>query len=215
MTRKRAAGDLIGGDVYQQLRHRILSLEVKPGARLVEDEICDLLQAGRTPVREALLRLQGEGLVGRERGWIVQATDPTAFRTIFESRMAIEGYATRLAAERAPAAALDDLEGLIVEMDKADILPRSEVNRLNQDFHKRIVALSQNPFFVEMHERTQFQYWNLRYPVIFMKDQLTQSADHHREILRALRARDPEAAEKVTREHIAMTMNIVAEALED
>lgn len=215
MMRKRSAGDPIGGDVYQQLRHRILSLEVKPGARLVEDEICDLLQAGRTPVREALLRLQGEGLVGRERGWIVQATDPTAFRTIFESRMAIEGYATRLAAERAPAAALDDLEGLIVEMDKADVLPRSEVNRLNQDFHKRIVALSQNPFFVEMHERTQFQYWNLRYPVIFMKDQLTRSADHHREILRALRARDPEAAEKVTREHIAMTMNIVAEALED
>lgn len=215
MSRKRSAADLIGGDIYQQLRHRILSLEVKPGARLVEDEICDLLQAGRTPVREALLRLQGEGLVTRERGWIVQATDPTAFRTIFESRMAIEGYATRLAAERAPAAALDDLEGVIAEMDKADVMPRSEVNRLNQDFHKRIVALSQNPFFVEMHERTQFQYWNLRYPVIFMKDQLNRSADHHREILKALRARDPDAAEKVTREHIAMTMNIVAEALAD
>jgi DNA-binding GntR family transcriptional regulator len=205
----------IAGDVFTRLRAKILTLEVKPGARLVEDEICSLLQAGRTPVREALLRLEGEGLVARDRGWVVHATDPKLFRSIFETRMAIEGYATRLAAERATPADIADLEKLVAEIDKADELPRSEINRLNQDFHKRIVALSGNPMFVELHERTQFRHWNLRLPVIFMKEQLARSTEQHKAIVQAIRERNPEMAERVTREHIESTMAIVAESLDD
>jgi DNA-binding GntR family transcriptional regulator len=215
MIRKRTGTSLIANDIHQRLRDKILSLEIKPGARLVEDEICELLEAGRTPVREALLRLQGEGLVSRDRGWIVSPNDPSAFRTIFESRMAIEGYATRLAAQRATPADIDRLAALIDEMDRGDALPRAEINRLNRSFHQQIVALSDNPFFVETHERTQFNYWNLRLPVIFMKDQLLHSADEHKRILAALRARDGDAAERATREHIATTMAIVADALKE
>ncbi|MDM0029538.1 GntR family transcriptional regulator [Variovorax saccharolyticus] len=213
--RKRTGTDLIAGDVHQQLRSKILTLEIKPGARLVEDDISSMLEAGRTPVREALLRLQGEGLVSRDRGWVVESTDPSSFRTIFESRIAIEGYATRLAAERATLADLDGLQLLVDEMDRGEALPRSEINRLNQSFHRTIVALSNNPFFVELHERTQFQYWNLRLPVIFMKDQLGRSAEQHKAILGAMKDRNGALAEQVTREHIETTMGIVADALRD
>ncbi len=120
MMRKRTGTELIAGDVFQKLRSKILTLEMKPGARLVEDEICTLLQAGRTPVREALLRLEGEGLVGRDRGWVMQASDPAHFRSIFETRMAIEGYATRLAAERASPEALAELEQILATLDQAE-----------------------------------------------------------------------------------------------
>lgn len=215
MIRKRTGGALVANDIHQRLRDRILSLEIKPGARLVEDEICELLDAGRTPVREALLRLQGEGLVSRERGWIASPNDPGAFRSIFESRMAIEGYATRLAAQRATTADIDHLGTLIDAMERGEDMPRAEVNRLNRSFHQQIVALSGNPYFVEAHERTQFNYWNLRLPVIFMKDQLLQSAHEHKRILAAMRARDGDAAERATREHIATTMAIVADALRE
>lgn len=61
MTPARPAPASIAADTYRQLRDKILSHEVKPGDRLIEDEICTQLSAGRTPVREALLRLQGEG----------------------------------------------------------------------------------------------------------------------------------------------------------
>jgi len=213
--RKRTGTDLIAGDVHQKLRSKILTLEIKPGARLVEDEISAMLEAGRTPVREALLRLQGEGLVSRDRGWVVESTDPSSFRAIFESRIAIEGYATRLAAERATLGDLDGLQKLVDDMDHGESLPRSEINRLNQSFHRTIVALSDNPFFVELHERTQFQYWNLRLPVIFMKDQLGRSAEQHKAILGAMKDRDGALAERVTREHIQTTMDIVADALRD
>jgi len=215
MTTKRSGTDLIATDVHHKLRTKILTLEFKPGARLVEDEISAMLEAGRTPVREALLRLQGEGLVSRERGWVVEASDPSSFHTIFESRIAIEGYATRLAAERASTAALDELQQLVDEMDRGEELPRGEINRLNQSFHRNIVALSGNAFFVELHERTQFRYWNLRLPVIFMKDQLGRSAEQHKAILAAMKNRDGDLAERVTREHIQTTMNIVADALRD
>jgi DNA-binding GntR family transcriptional regulator len=206
---------LIAADVHRRLRNKILTLEFKPGMRLVEEEISAFFDAGRTPVREALLRLQGEGLVSRDRGWIVQAADLANFRMIFEARMAIEGYATRLAAQNIGPEALVRLRELIERMEGTEILPRSEINRLNRAFHQAIVAASGNRLFIELHERTQYNYWNLRLPVVFMRDQLKVSAEQHRALLHALEARDGDAAERVTREHIRTTMEIVEQALAD
>jgi DNA-binding GntR family transcriptional regulator len=215
MPPKRTGTDLIADEVFDKLRSRIITLEIKPGDRLVEDEICALLQAGRTPVREALLRLEGEGLVHRQRGWVVHSSDPAHFREIFETRIALEGYATRLAAERATAEDLAELEGYVTDMDSGERIARSEMNRLNQLFHRRIVELSGNEFFVAMHERTQFRHWNLRLPVTFMQDQLARTAAQHHEILAALKARDGDRAERAAREHIEATLRIVADSLHD
>ena len=210
---KRAGSELIASDVYDRLRTRILTLEFKPGTRLVEDELTSTFGAGRTPVREALLRLQGEGLVSRERGWVVEATDPANFRSIFEARIAIEGYAARLAAERVSDDSLGELERLMREMEVER--PRAEINRLNRAFHVEIVKASGNSIFIEMHQRTQFQYWNLRLPVVFLKEQLAASTEQHRALFEALAARDGGRAEDVARSHIEATMRIVAEALAD
>jgi DNA-binding GntR family transcriptional regulator len=212
--RKRTGTDLIASDVYARLRTKILTLEFKPGLRLVEDELTGTFDAGRTPVREALLRLQGEGLVSRDRGWIVEATDPANFRSIFEARIAIEGYAARLAAERVTPDVLQHLDAVLGDLEVPG-KPRSEINRLNRLFHVQIVRSSANPLFIEMHERTQYQYWNLRLPVVFLKEQLDDTTAQHRAILEALKARDGAQAERRAREHIEATMRIVAQALED
>jgi DNA-binding GntR family transcriptional regulator len=211
---KRTGTDLIASDVHDRLRNKILTLEFRPGTRLVEDDLTATFNAGRTPVREALLRLQGEGLVSRQRGWIVEATDPANFRSIFEARIAIESYAARLAAERLDAAGLDRLEQVMTAMEALD-KPRSEINRINRAFHVEIVKASGNTLFVEMHERTQFQYWNLRLPVVFLKEQLAASVEQHRALFQALKSHDGAAAEAATRRHIESTMHIVAEALAD
>lgn len=210
---KRAGTELIASDVHDRLRDKIVTLEFRPGMRLVEDELTGLFKAGRTPVREALLRLQGEGLVGRRRGWVVEAPDIANFRSIFEARIAIEGYAARVAATRVGNDALGRIEAVMIQMEDAD-KPRSEINRLNRQFHVEIVAAADNSLFVEMHQRTQFQYWNLRLPVVFLKEQLAKSTDQHRGLFRALKARDGERAERAAREHIETTMAIVAEALD-
>lgn len=206
--------DFIASDVHDRLRTKILTLEFRPGTRLVEDDLTATFNAGRTPVREALLRLQGEGLVSRQRGWIVEATDPASFRSIFEARIAIEGYAARLAAERIGTDALARLAELMAGMEVLE-RPRSEINRLNRAFHVEIVKASGNALFVEMHERTQFQYWNLRLPVVFVREQLAVSTEQHRALYDALGKHDGERAERAARVHIEATMRIVGEALAD
>jgi len=66
-----------------------------------------------------------------------------------------------------------------------------------------------------MHERTQFQYWNLRLPVVFLQEQLAHSTEQHRGIFEALKAKKADRAKRAAREHIEAAMRIVAEALED
>ncbi|CAO3356372.1 GntR family transcriptional regulator [Azospirillum melinis] len=213
-VRKRAGTELLAADVHARLRSRILTFEIKPGTRLVEDEISASLEVGRTPVREALLRLQGEGLVSREKGWVVESTDAASIDRVFESRVAIEGYATRLAALCTAPTDLSELMALVEEMDGFEAMSRAALNQLNRRFHQRIVALSGNPFFVEMHERTQFHYWNMRLPVLFTREQAMVTNEQHRLILSALSCGDASAAERHAREHVATTHRIVRDALD-
>ncbi|MBK4723316.1 GntR family transcriptional regulator [Azospirillum sp. YIM DDC1] len=212
--RKRVGTDLLAADVHARLRAKILTFEIKPGTRLVEDEISSSLDVGRTPVREALLRLQGEGLVSREKGWVVECTDAASIDHVFESRVAIEGYATHVAALRATPADIRDLRALAEEMDGFEAMGRAQLNLLNRRFHERIVGLSGNPFFVEMHERTQFHYWNMRLPVLFTREQAVVANEQHKRIVDALEARDPDTAERHAREHVETTHRIVRDALD-
>ncbi len=210
---KRTGTDLIAADVHERLRRRIVSLELKPGSRLVEDDISAAMNVGRTPVREALLRLQGEGLVSRDRGWVVQPSDPSNIAAIFETRLAIEGFATRLAAGRLGAQDLAELGALVAAM--AEEQSRGQLNRRDRSFHERIVALSGNALLVEMHQRTQVHYWNMRLPVIFTKEQTLRANEQHGLIWEALNAHDPDQAESAARRHIETTFRIVRDALDD
>ena len=212
---KRNGTALLAADVHRALRAKIVSLEYKPGSRLVEDDISHDIGVGRTPVREALLRLEGEGLVSRQRrGWIIEAMDPANARFIFEARISVESYATRVAADRGDAVSLERLEELVVRMDDLDSISRTELNRLDRTFHETIVAMAGNPLFVEMHDRTQFHYWNLRLPVLFNREQTLASNEQHKAILAALTAKDGATAERIAREHIETTFAIVRQALD-
>ncbi len=210
---KRTGTDFIAADVHDKLRSKIISLELKPGSRLVEDEISATMNVGRTPVREALLRLQGEELVSRARGWVVQSSDPSNVVAIFEARLAIEGFATRLASRRVKASDVKQLGSLVAAM--AEQQSRGQLNRQDRSFHERIVALSGNSLLVEMHQRTQVHYWNLRLPVIFSKEQTTRANEQHGRIWEALKAGDPDQAEAAARMHIETTFHIVRDALDD
>lgn len=212
-VRKATAGEFIASDVRNRLRSMILGGELKPGQRLVEDDLCERLGVGRTPVREALLLLQGEGFLSRERGWVVEMIDRGQVRAIFESRAAIEGATARLAARHAEPADFDELARLIEAMEPAETLTRSELNSLNTQFHKRIVTASKNTLLEQFHERTQFHYWMLRVPILFSETEVTETNRQHRRILDALIQRDEEGAEKAARHHVEATMAIVEPAI--
>lgn len=211
--RRNGDGTSTAGEVRAKLRSMILAGEFRPGQRLVEEDLCDLLGVGRTPVREGLLLLQGEGYLGRDRGWVVRDVDPSQIRAIFESRAAIEGAAARLAARRIAPAACDALARLVDAMEPGEALTRAELNRLNTEFHHRVVGAAENPFLAGFHERTGFYYWMLRVPVLFGEAEIRRGNEEHRRIVDALRARDEDTAERTAREHVEGTMAIVEPAL--
>lgn len=212
-SRKGSAGEFIASDVRNRLRSMILGAELKPGQRLVEDDLCERLSVGRTPVREALLLLQGEGLLSRERGWVVETVDRSQVRAIFESRAAIESATARLAARHAEPAELEELARLVEAMEPAETLTRSELNTLNTEFHRIVVKASKNKLLEQFHERTQFHYWMLRVPILFSESEVRETNRQHRSILNALKDRDEDEAERTARSHVEATMAIVEPAI--
>ncbi len=212
-SQMKAPCNLITGEVRTKIRSMILASELKPGQRLIEDELIQLLGVGRTPVREALLILQGEGFIARNRGWEVQGVDHLQVRAIFESRVAIEAATARLAARKITPHACDTLAALIEQMEPGDHLPRLALNRLNTEFHNLIAKAADNVVLAHFNERAQFYYWALRIPVMFSDEQLTATNAQHRELLAALRAHDEERAERIARGHVETTMGIVEPAL--
>ncbi len=212
-AKKTVSGESMAKDVRTRIRSMILGSELKPGQRLVEDELCERLGAGRTPVREALLMLQGEGLLARARGWVVEDVDGSQIRAIFESRAAIEGATARLAARHAPRKTFDALLRLIEAMEPSEALTRAELNRLNNEFHNLIVEGAENPLLAQFHERTQFHYWMLRVPILFSESEIMETNLQHRKIVSALIARDEDGADRAARDHVERTMAIVEPAI--
>jgi DNA-binding GntR family transcriptional regulator len=203
---------VIADTVYTRLRDAIHSAELRPNRRLVEDELADWLNVSRTPVREALLRLEQEGLVERNRGWLVREHNLAEIRARLECRLAIEGYATRLAAARRTEAQLDELRSLAGAMEKPGI-SRVEFNSLNDRFHKIITVAAENPTLANLHSQTKMNYWDLSVPIIFGPEVDQKIHHHHWELIDAIAAGDGDKAEAIARSHIQMTMEIVLDAL--
>lgn len=198
--------------VYARLRSAILSAELRPNKRLVEDELADWLKVSRTPIREALFLLEKEGLVERDRGWVVREHNSAEIRERLECRMAIEGYAARLAAARRSEDDLHELESLADVMEQPGI-SRLELNRLNDEFHKILIRAADNSSLLNLHSQTKVNYWNLNIPVIFGPEADKKDNEHHRILIEALAARDGDRAETVVRDHIQLTIDIVLASL--
>ena len=199
--------------VYTRLRDAILSAELRPNTRLVEDELADWLNISRTPIRESLLRLEQEGLVERHRGWIVREHNLIEIQARLECRLAIEGYAARLAAARRSEEDIQKLKTLADAMENPAVT-RLEFNRLNDRFHKIITEAAHNSTLASLHSQTKMNYWDLNVPVIFGPEDDRKIHEDHRALINALITGDGDKAESIVRSHIQMTMKIVLDALE-
>lgn len=188
---------------YESLRQMILSGEAAAGARLGEAELAETLGLSRTPVREALQRLGADGLVEvlPHRGARVVQWSRADLEEIFELRALLEPYAAARAARLRPdAAVLAELTALCDAMERSDDL--AEVARLNSAFHGAVIAASGNRRLPAL--LTSVMHAPLIVGTFRRYDAaaLSRSMNHHRELVAALTAGDPEWAESVMRAHI-------------
>jgi len=190
----------LGDGIFERLLLRIQSGELPPGLVLNESALASEFGVSRGPVREAIRRLQGIQLVSREsylRARVSELT-PKAVIELFQMREALEGYACRLAAERMTEA---EIEALASDLESSRT-PEGPEGVL--DFHTRVVEASGNDRIIEALCGDLYHLlraYRRRSGATGGRRPLAHR--EHWQILRAIRARDPDLAESLMRSHIA------------
>lgn len=193
--------NVLSNKVYAAIKEMVTNHRFQPGARLNVEKISKELEVSRTPVWEAVRRLQQEGLLQNipYRGvFMVEMTLERALE-LYQVREALEGLAARLAALYSNEKILDKmgeiLENQIKVVEKGDLLGYS---RTDFDFHSLIHKMSRNAVLQEMLEslKTKMQ------PItVEVRPLLQRLYEDHLEIIDVIRAKDPEKSEKVLRRH--------------
>lgn len=200
-----AKGSSLVARAYEQIKEKILTLHFLPGQYLNEGALCAMLDAGRTPVHQALQRLELEGLVEimPRKGVIVQPDSISEILKILDSRATIEADLARNAAERATAADAEELKRLAREgYGSGQPTEVDAFTRGDRAFHSKLAEMADNPVLSEfarsLHERS-IRYWYLHLWQT-MDDKAT--IRQHTMIADMVAKRDAEGAAKAVREHI-------------
>lgn len=193
--------------VYQSLREAIVSGRLRPGERIVEDRVCAELGVSRSPLREALRRLEGEGLVSilPRRGAVVTEVSDRDGMNLFAVREVLEGLAARQAARHITSDELSELESLLLEMaDRVRAKDTAHLVALNTQFHELVSKASRNRWVLDFLSGVRAQTRRLYRSSLEGPGRAPQSLAEHRLILDALRRADPEEAERMARKHVQM-----------
>jgi DNA-binding GntR family transcriptional regulator len=200
-----AAGELMADRAYAELRDRIVTLRIQPGAPINEDVFGVELEMGRTPVREAIKRLALENLVTvfPRRGTFASEINITDLAHISDVRIQLEGHAAYRAAERITEPQLVELEGLLQDLgaSKGSDDVRA-LMALDARVHRFIYRCSANPYL----EETLGRYYNLSlriwHLVLDRLPHLFTRVHEHDGMLHAIADREPERARHILVEHI-------------
>lgn len=192
-------------DAYGLLRDAIVTGRMRPGQPLVESRLANDLGMSRTPIREAIKRLEQEGLVQivPYKGATVTTLSLDDVREIFELRAALEGWAARQAAGRIRPAQVKTLEGLIRQMRQAE--KRNAIREffdLDTAFHRDITSVAGNRRIAGILDTLVGQTNRIRVLSMKMPGRISRSVAEHLGILEALRKKDGELAEREMRTHI-------------
>ena len=199
----KAAGRPSSLDAYESLLSAIEGGELAPGARLREVELARRFGISRTPVREALKRLEHQGLVVHEphHGAIVATLDDTQLAELYEMREVLEGTAARLAALHATEAEISLLAAL-VERDAALVDRPEELAANNRIFHRQIRNAARNRYLNGMLESMRLSLALLGGTTLAVQGRGADSVAEHRAVVERIAARDSAGAEREARAHI-------------
>ncbi|GAA2547150.1 GntR family transcriptional regulator [Streptomyces levis] len=190
---------------YRAVRDRLVMLEIRPGAPIHEEQLAQSLGVGRTPVREALKRLQYERLITTypRRGTFATQVNITDLAHISEVRLELEPLAAARAARRATAADRAALTALRQELTgTAPGRQDAELMHLDLTVHRAIYAAAHNPYLEDTlvrHDNLATRIWCL------FLDRLPGMAGHveeHGPLIEAVVAGEPERAARLAREHV-------------
>ncbi|MEW6623738.1 MAG: GntR family transcriptional regulator [Bacillota bacterium] len=204
--------------VFEALKDAIVKGQLKPGERLMEQQIAEELGVSRTPVREAIRKLELEGFIIMipRRGAYVSDVSLKDVAQVFEVRAAMESLAAGLAAQRITDEQMEDLERKFVEAKAA--LENSDLEmaiRFDSEFHEIIYQASRNDRLVQILSNLREQIHRYRSASLAHPGRLKDTMEEHKNLLDAIYQRNVGLAEKLAKEHIENAENIILEGLKE
>jgi DNA-binding GntR family transcriptional regulator len=191
-------------DAYTLILEAIDAGVYKPGDRLVESELAERLGVSRTPVREALQRLETQSMLTRDgRSLIVASLDHNQLAELYVVRTELEGLAARLAARHASDEEIRVLQGMVA--DDRHLLggdPRA-LSRANKRFHRQIHLASHNRFLIQQLDLVHRSMSLMATTSFAAEGRDAEALAEHDGIVAAIAARDGEAAYQALRAHIS------------
>jgi DNA-binding GntR family transcriptional regulator len=207
----------LGGQVYEKLKRAIVHGELKPSSRIVETRVAEALGISRTPVREAIHKLEREGFIRQDPrgGFFVVGLTLADIEETFGIRSVLESYAARLAALKHQPEDLDPLERKLEEYQA--YLDRGELGalpRINTEFHDLLYGLSRSPRLIRMISDLRDQIYRFRKAILKVEEMARTSNQDHREMLALIRKRDGESVEGIVKAHILKGQESVVRLLD-
>jgi DNA-binding GntR family transcriptional regulator len=199
--------------VAEWLRDGIRRSRFVPGQRLVEADITQATGSSRSKVREALQRLESEGLVLIEefKGASVRQVTLEEVRQIYRARIALEGISARDFTLRASGEDKARLAGLMEELDAAVAEGASDkFNRLNTEWHRLLIAGSGNTLVADMLGRLNIPIQRMLFESLYSQERLRAANTGHHEVTAAVLAGDDALAEEALRQHIGDGFEAIA-----
>ncbi|MGB5818873.1 MAG: GntR family transcriptional regulator [Saonia sp.] len=197
----------LSSQAYETVRAMIISKELSPGQKIVQDKLAEDLGISRTPLRSALQMLEGEGLIESlpRKGVIVKEFKDEEVVEIYDCRMALEGTAIRLFTERASTKEVLDLRNMFTPFLKGDI-DESVYSEVDGKFHDAIMEGCGNSFLHKI-----FQQSNLLVCIdlIGLLRSPKETLPEHMAIIDAIENRDADLAESLAKLHLDKTKQLI------
>ncbi|HZW82559.1 MAG TPA: GntR family transcriptional regulator [Candidatus Deferrimicrobium sp.] len=202
--------------VFESLREAIIGGVLKPGERLMEIQLAEEMGVSRTPVREAIRKLELEGFVVMipRKGAYVAGISLKDIADVFEIRAALEALAASLAAERITEEELEQMERLLVR--KAELTEANDLDSIvevDTDFHAILFKASRNEKLGQILNNLREQIQRFRAVSLAMPGRMKEALEEHRKIVEALSERNVALVASLAAEHIENAENVMLEAM--
>lgn len=196
--------------VFESLREAIITGQLRPGERMMEIQLAEEMGVSRTPVREAIRKLELEGLVEMipRKGAYVAGLSLRDIADVFEIRRALEGLAAELAADRITDEELEKLERyLVIISEQIEAGDLERVVETDTDFHTLLYQASRNFRLSQIISNLREQIQRFRTTSLSYPGRMKNALEEHRKIVEAISSRDGEQARRIAQEHIENAEN--------
>lgn len=213
---KKPIAGTIRDQVYQLLKNEICNCVYAPGQWLQEKELANRLQVSRSPIREALRQLAGDGLVVEQpnKGVFVKAFTLREIEEIFEMRVMMESYAVL----HSPAHLTNENKEKLIGFIDALTAAHREDNlkkyiEIDSDLHNYIIYLGGNNLLVDSYSRVHAMIEQFRIYSLMRHERFDESVEEHRQMVHAIITGAAEEADEVNRKHLQLAKEKIIEYL--